>query len=305
MVFNAKDFFTDFGIEYLETGHKHCRYGWIQTKCPFCTGNPGYHLGYNLTHGFFTCWRCGYHPVVRVVHIFTAFGWEKSKELVAEYSDGFCPPPTLPLKDKNNPIHLKLPRFTRVLKEPHKEYLQKRGFIPEVLQEKWRIKGTGPIGVFKHRIIAPIYFNGALVSYQGRDYTDKSNLRYRACDRRSEIIHHKDILYGIDLAKGSSCILVEGITDAWRLGPGAVATFGIKYTESQFALLWERFDKVFIMFDDDKEAVKRAKKLGAELSTVFNIKAEICLIKGDPGSLPQKKADRYKRQLLGKDAGLN
>jgi DNA primase len=179
--------------------------------------------------------------------------------------------------------------------------LQSRNFIPEVLKEKWKIKGTGPIGDYKHRIIAPIYFNGVLVSYQGRDYTGKAERRYMACRKKDELIHHKNILYGIDRAKGSKCILVEGITDVWRLGDGAVGTFGIQYSDYQLVMLWERFNEIYIMFDDDPQAIRRAKTLGQELMTLFNLKVEICIIKGDPGGLPQSTADKYKRQLLGKN----
>ena len=40
--------YQDYGVDHLTEGHKHCRDGWVNTPCPFCSGNDGYHLGWNL-----------------------------------------------------------------------------------------------------------------------------------------------------------------------------------------------------------------------------------------------------------------
>jgi len=37
--------YQDYGIKTESQGGKHSHEGWIQTECPWCTGNPGYHLG--------------------------------------------------------------------------------------------------------------------------------------------------------------------------------------------------------------------------------------------------------------------
>lgn len=300
MIFNAKEFFSDYSIEWREHGHKHCRPGWIQTACPFCTGNPGYHLGYNLDGGFFTCWRCGFHSVIEVVKALSGQDWGRAKKAVSEYNRAFSLTSAhTPTIRQDRRISVRLPRIIHDLKAPHMRYLKKRGYNPRKLAKIWGLMGTGPVGDYKHRIIAPITLNGRLVSYQGRDYTEKSRLRYKACKQRDELIDHKNLLYGLDQAKGTSCILVEGITDVWRLGPGAVATFGIKYKPSQFQLLWERFSKVFVMYDNDPQAIKQAKKIANELVVLFDLDVEICIIKSDPGKLSQKTADKYVRQLLG------
>lgn len=167
-----------------------------------------------------------------------------------------------------------------------------------MVAEIWELQATGPTGKYKHRIIAPIYLNNFLISYQGRDWTEKSGLRYKACELEKEIVAHQEILYGIDLAVHHKVILVEGITDAWRFGPGAVACFGIEMKKRQLLLLMERFSEVYIMFDDDPQAIDQAEEIAADLS-MAGILTEICLIDGDPGALPQKEADDYKKDLLG------
>ena len=294
-MFDFNAYSNDNALETAPMGHKHTRDGWIQVECPFCTGNPGYHLGFNESTGFFNCWRCGWHPNLEVIKFFSGVGWEKAKEILQEYETGIGPSIE---HTREIAKALSLPMGTTRLKRRHRRYLRSRGFDDRKIEEDWELWATGPIGPYKHRIIAPIYFNRYLVSYQGRDFTNKASLRYKACRLKDEVIHHQQILYGIDHAIHHKAILVEGITDAWRLGHGAVACFGIDMTKNQFLLLMERFTEVFIMFDDDPQAIQKAKDIAGNLSMV-GVSTEVCIIEGDPGGLSQTKADRYKVQLLG------
>ena len=296
MSFDALNFFNDHSVEIAPPGHKHHRAGWVHVECPFCTGNLGYHLGFDSAGDYFTCWRCGWHPTLKVVQIFSSVSWHKAKELLRTYQTAHGP--VKQKKRRERPSSLKLPSGSADLARPHVRYLQGRGFDPYRTMEVWGIVGTGPAGKYKHRVIAPIFYNGRLVSYQGRDITGRSELRYKACPQDLELIDHKRILYGIDLAESHKCILVEGITDAWRLGPGAVATFGVKTKHSQILLLAERFSKVFVMFDDDPEGENRAQAIAHDL-WVAGIEVEVCLIDGDPAELPQTEADAIVKQLLG------
>jgi hypothetical protein len=76
----------------------------------------------------------------------------------------------------------------------------------------------------------------------------------------------KDILYGLDFTEGMEHgVLVEGVTDAWRIGAGAVACFGIKYREPQVKLLCERFKRITVFFDPEPQAKIQAKKIIREL----------------------------------------
>lgn len=297
-MFEAKEFYDDHGIRYVTEGNKHCRPGWIQVPCPFCTGNPGWHLGFNLRSDYFNCYRCGFHSTMEVVHSLLSVSWGKAKEIIKEYTSGsssYQPSE----KAKKRATTIKVPS-NGPFGPSYIQYLEGRNFDPYDLIYKWNLLAGGPYGSQRHRIIAPITYNNTIVSYQGRDITDKSDMKYKACKMEKEMIHHKSILYGIDHAKGS-CILVEGITDVWRLGYGAVASFGTSMLKSQICLLAERFEKVFTMFDNgpfDKDAQNAAEKIAYDLA-MMGVETEICLIKGDPGDLPQETADLYKRQLLG------
>lgn len=296
-MFDAHEFYNDYSIRYVSEGHKHCRPGWIQIPCPFCTGNPGFHLGFNLKSGFFNCYRCGFHSTMEVVHSLLSVSWGKAKDIIKEYTSAQTYHQTEKRIKRAAEINLPSngpfgPSYIR--------YLEGRNYNPHDLIHKWDLSAGGPFGKQRHRIIAPITYNNMIVSYTGRDITEKSDLRYKACKIKEEVIHHKNILYGLDHAKGS-CILVEGITDVWRMGYGAVASFGITMMSTQIFLLAEVFNTVFIMFDNgpkDKEAQKAAEKIGYDLASL-GIKTEICLINGDPGDLPQDEADLYKRQLIG------
>lgn len=299
LAFDAENFLVDHGIKYITEGTKHCQYGWIQMECPFCTGNPGYHLGYNLYKDYFNCWRCGFHSTIEVIHAFSLVGWDKAKEVRRQYSAHMSSRAhLLPEKSKEKAEKVLFPKGIGPVTQRHLDYLESRNFDPDRIVKEWGLLGTGPVGPYKHRLIAPIYYNKHLVSYQGRDYTGKSELKYKACPQDMEVIDHKNILYGLDKVRGKMCVLVEGITDAWRLGTGAVASFGIETKPTQIYLLAEKMRKVFVMFDDDPQAVKQAEGIAHNLA-MCGVDTEICLIDGDPGGLEQDIADSYMSELLG------
>jgi DNA primase len=179
------------------------------------------------------------------------------------------------------------------------KYLTGRKFDAEMLERVWGLQGTGPIGDYRNRIILPIYLDGVPVSYQGRDFTGTSKIPYKACPMEQEVIHHKHILYGVDLVPGDTAVLVEGAADAWRLGPGALATFGTGFTLPQLNLFCRRFKRAFILFDPEEAAQQRADMAGALLAA-RRIPTEIlCLTgEGDPGDLKQDDANHLMRGLL-------
>lgn len=72
--------------------------------------------------------------------------------------------------------------------------------------------------------------------------------------------------FTIDKAAGDSCIVVEGVTDVWRLGPGAVATFGIKFRPAQVAMLARHFKTIHVLFDPEPAAQAQARKLATDIS---------------------------------------
>jgi len=299
-MFQARRFYEDYGIDYSDgtISHKHTRRGWINRPCPFCTGNPGLHLGYNESNGYYVCYRCGGHSAAKVVRALRGSSWTEAKRLVSAYGGEEAYKTKRAREAKEKEIEVVLPKGSGPLIEQHRVYLVARYFDPEALEDIWGLLGTNHLGPYKWRIIAPILFGGKLVSYQGRDITGRSDKKYKACARDSEQIHHKQVLYGYDLAD-RDVLVVEGVTDVWRMGPGSVATFGIKYTPAQVKLL-SQFRRVFVWFDEeDPEAEEKNLQLASEL-TALGVDSEVIRagIEGDPGDLNQKDADYVMRELL-------
>lgn len=303
-MFDIYRFFHDHHIPFVTEGHKQCRKGWIQIICPFCYGK--WCMGYQESRESFVCYKCGFHKRIEVFSRLLRISEYETKKVLKTYYE-FHPSlthkhikgierPDITYQKLNS---VTLPIGTQKIGKRHCEYLKNRNFDPEQIEKEWGIKGTNNVGPYKFRIIAPIYFNHQLVSYQGRDITGKSVMKYKACPKSLEKVHHKDILYGIDNAKSTRVVVVEGITDVWRLGYGAVATFGIKYKQSQVKLL-SQFKTVALLYDSSKEdfqAYRQSSKLGAMLSSLGVDVIEVDLESGDPADLSQSDADNLMKEL--------
>jgi len=294
-------FYDDHAIPYQTEGHKHCRPGWVNIECPFCAGNPGLHLGYDLSGNYFVCWRCGWKSNVAVVSKLLGISPQEAKIVVKQY--GGKSRQAKKAKVQINLKKHKAPSGLIPLTNHHRNYLAKRGFIPEQLEEEWQLQSTGPMSLldginYSHRIFIPIFWEGRRVSYQTRTTNPDNDLRYMACPEEREEIKHKHILYKHKHPDFNNrrCICVEGDNDVWRLGRNAVATLGIKYTQPQLRLL-SQYDEVIVLFDSDPQAIEQAKKLVAELR-FRGTKASQYIIDGDPGDLSQEEADKLVKKLL-------
>lgn len=291
--------YNDFNIEYRTEGHKHARPGWVNVECPFCTGNPGLHLGYFTDENYFHCWRCGGHKTREVIATLLHVSEYEAAQIIRSYG-GF-------VRTKKVEVTIKLKAFKTPpgilpLIDKHKSYLKKRKFDPARLEELWGIQSIGPVSKldeinYSHRIFIPIYWSGKLVTFQARDTTGKHPLKYLACPKDRELVNIKHIIYGKPEYWGDIGICVEGVTDVWRLGPNAFCVFGIKFTPAQVRVIKQNFKRVAVMFDDDPQAQVEAKKLISELRfrgvDAWNVEVE-----GDPGGLPQEVADGLVKKIL-------
>jgi hypothetical protein len=299
-MFDAIQFLKDHNIPYFTEG-KNCQDGWTNVQCPFCQDHSN-HLGINhsVDNGYGHCHICGHKFLDSIIINLINCTKREAKQIIKDYNINYMKEALNKKRKKATAKKLELPKGTSDITERHRRYLVKRNFDPYEIIRHWGIKGTNHIGSYKFRIIAPIMLDGRLVSYQGRDITNKQALRYKACEIENEIIHHKHILYGMDNVKDKKGILVEGITDAWRFGKGAVATFGTTYTTEQVNFIIKRFEELYILFDsNDPLAIDKAEKLAYQLSGV-SLKVEIIELdyNDDPGSLPQKEAMYIKKELL-------
>lgn len=300
MKFNTSAFLRDYRIEIAPPGHQHCTPGRVQVHCPFCFGKKNFHLGIHYSNGRIDCWRCGNHKVLDTIQGLLQCPPNEARQLLGKYSTGPIEEPSSlsPKKSKSNITEFSLPAGTGPMEYRHKNYLLNRIFDFEKLETLWKLQGTGPYGDYKFRIIIPIFQDEKLVSYQGRDITDRAKLRYKACPRDKELIHHKHCLYGLDNIPRTTVVVCEGVTDVWRLGPGAVATFGITWTKQQLTRL-RKFEQIFIFYDSGKAAQIQAQKMANELSM---LNKTVTIVDDpdldDPASLSQKKADRIMEKFL-------
>jgi len=269
----------------LTTEGKHATRGWIQTECPFCTGKPGFHLGYNLSRRYFHCWRCGWKPTVAVLR---ELGWEAEEAWrIFRQAKSARPYHQIEREEKDRTLQeIKLPAGSGPLSKAARRYLIRRRFLPNRLEKIWQLRSTGPEGgKYKYRIIIPVFMDGRLLSFQARDYTGKASIPYLA-PPNSQI---KRLIYGWDYVMDGSAVVVEGVTDAWRIGPGAVATFGTGWTPEQRNILGT-LRKALIAFDPEPQAQDRALRLAAELSMVGT---EVQILEGletDPGDMTEEEA---------------
>lgn len=302
------DLFNDFSIPYQTEGHKHCRPGWVNVECPFCSGNPGLHLGYDLQGDYFVCWRCGWKPVVKTISKLLGISENEAREIIKNYGGKTKRKKSLHTEKILHKKKFKVPTNLQPLQSAHKKYLLKRKFDPEYLESIWKIQATNYVSSldglsYAHRIFIPFFWENEMVSFQCRDITGKSTWRYLACPENREKIKHKHILYKHPNFYGDTCICVEGVTDVWRFGIDAVATMGIKYTAEQIQCLSSQYQRVFVAFDDDPQATIQAKRLISELR-FRKVEAHFVKIVGDPGSMPQDQANYLVRSLLAKERSI-
>lgn len=297
----------DYGIPYVtESEHHHATAGWINIHCPFCHGSKNFHLGINIYQPMVShCWRCGGHSTASVLSRILNISVEKAKNLIQEYAG-----PTVTIRKKAEEprvsiLPIKFPRpYFEHLNEAGKRYLERRGFDPEKLEKKWRLKQTGPVSFldkipYRNRIIIPIYWKGRLVSFQTRDITGKAEQRYLACPIRREVIHHKHIVYGKEneWKKYNALIVVEGVVDVWKLGSSAVATFGTSFTMEQVLALAKIHDRFFIVYDNEPQAQQQARKLAVKLKALGK-KVFVETVNTDAGDMKIKDARHFVKTLL-------
>ncbi len=295
----------DYNIPYIAEGHKHCTDGWINVHCPFCPGSQDYHLGIHTEYPVSNCWRCGGHSTVMALSRILNLHHKEVEEIIKKYAGKRGLKREAPeAKVSLNPF--KFPQPCDKLNSWGREYLEGRGFDPEKIERVWGLQQTGPVSFldgiqYNNRIVIPINWNGQTVSFQTRDITDKSDRKYLACPMRREIIHHKNILYGKQKrwGRGRALIIVEGVTDVWRLGGRAVATFGTSFKTEQVLQLSGAGERFFIIFDNEPQAQQQAQKLATKLK-VLGKQAHIMTVIGDPGSMKQDDANHLIQGLLGK-----
>lgn len=297
--FNAVQFFKDYRIHYWTEG-KNVSPGWVNTQCMFCDDSSN-HLGWNLSKGYVNCWKCGVHPLKEAISRLLKISQDRAFSIIKEYEE---------VSSTYLKQHKKIAQAESVqipgseLSKYHRKYLESRNYDPDKLIEKYGITGTNPGEEWEKlnyelRIIVPIIFNRQVISFQGRDITDKQKERYKGCPIEKSVINYKHVFYNLDNANSDKVCVVEGIPDVWRMGDGFICSFGSTLHSSQIRILSEYFNTIYFLFDSEDEAQKKAKEYGNQLASMGK-KVEVFDLHEDnldPGDLPEYEVEEIRKEL--------
>lgn len=276
-------------IQYFDgQGHHHCRPGWIQLDCPYCGKNSGkFHLGYNKHSHYFVCWKCGGLPLIRTLADITGFSYKESKQLCGDID----PVEEEVIVEKRGTLIV--PRSCRTLLHQHKEYLRSRKLNPDEIVQLWHVKGIGIASELSWRLFIPIEQRSEVVSWTTRSLKPNAVLRYISAKPEEEKLNHKHLLYGSDFVR-HSVVVVEGPIDVWRIGPGAVCTFGLQYTQQQLLKL-VKYPIRYICYDNEPKARTRAVALAESLGVFPGQTYQITLDAKDAGEASEKELRKLRK----------
>lgn len=264
--------------------------GWIGINCQFCLDHSN-HLGINLRSKAFSCFKCAEKGnAVKLVCAIDGCSVPTALSTMKEFGDGTFVP-----REKHYQSKVKFPMgTTKMFSGAAISFLESRRYDAEAVITKYDLYLTGPLSDYKHRIIIPVFVNNRIVSFTGRDITGQSGSKYRNSSEQYSIRDVKQCLYNMDHVYRNRAVVVEGIFDAWRIGDGAVATFGTKYTREQLRLL-KGLKQVFVLYDSDAYSI--AEKLAYDL-TAFVPQVEILkLSEGDPDNLTDDDVRALRKDL--------
>ena len=151
-----------------------------------------------------------------------------------------------------------------------------------------------------YRVIIPIIdTDGRICSYQGRAYAGQ-DLRYKTLSIEKSLVDPKKMLFNLNNCNKDYVVVTEGPMDTIKWGDGACATLGTSVTEAQIQLLTE-YKKVFIIFDSEEAAQKRARKLADRVSAL-GVKEVSVIDLEDPeskdlGGMDYRQISKIKEEL--------
>ena len=306
---NFQKLFEDYKIPYSTKINR----GWINTNCPYDDIKAdSFNMGFNPAgSGYCTCWKCGGNDLNRTLSLLLGIPRTELPAVLSQYEGRSGVLQELNKKTAKAK-HLELPNqgFTSA----ERKYLLSRNFSPRFLHEKYGVVGGGIAGDWKYRIIIPLYYKGVLVSWTGRSILDKQTLkdkkipRYKNLAVEKSVINPKECLFNIDNCNDSKVILTEGAFDVMRFGSlslskkdNIMCSFGTELTQAQVKIIAERFEKVFIMFDNEPEAQKKARKFGMQIASI-GVEVEVVdayseFDKNDGGELSDEEVKKIRTEL--------
>jgi len=290
---NITDLLDENEIPYKQVGEdSHARLGWLQVACPFCgEGSNKYHLGINIEHHYANCWKCGSHGLIGALALLTGLPTFDIQKTLSSFLCGKAP------ERIQHRGSLKIPVGLEPLSPVHRAYLSRRGLDAKLTASQWDLSGIRIHARLPWRIFIPIIHHDKVVSWTTRSIGNNPRRRYISARPEEEIIPHKQLLYGEDYAR-HSVVVVEGPADAWRIGPGAVATLGLSYTQRQVRAI-AKYPLRGICFDREPDARRRGERLCEELSAYPGTTHLIELDSDDPGEATDAEICRIRTEFFG------
>lgn len=176
------------------------------------------------------------------------------------------------------------------------DYLISRGFDPTELSNNYFVKyvpegttymdGEEEKEFFDERLLIPIIQGRVMVSWQARRAKDLHKDKYKYLNEPS--CKKATYLYNMDRALfHKRIVIVEGVTDVWRLGDNAIAIFGKKPSKTQrdmMKTLWGFNGQAVLCMDPDVDTKERDDIIGLlrEARAFPGGVAELRLTGGDP-----------------------
>lgn len=289
MNFNAVAFCQDYNIEYALEG-KNISPGWVGINDPFSRDiDTSHHGGINPDGGYYYSWKTDWHSLEDLIIELLGVDYMHAKMIIKEYSYESFGEEVIKVKQR---FEISEYPTTRAMRD----FLRSRRFNAKYLIEKYDLRGSAN----GRKIVIPVYYNGEIVSYQERNIDYKF---YKACPKDKAILNYKDILYNLDNCIVDTVVVVEGVTDVWRMGDNCACTFGKSVTKKQLILLGQKFKKIIFMFDPEYGAQRDAKKIGVELAMMgaeVILENAYCDLLGvsDPGEFTNKQAKQVMKKLV-------
>lgn len=267
--FDVRSWLDNMGMGYYESGEKNVSDGWVGISCPFC-GDDSSHLGIHCEDGnYFYCWVCGERgDIVTLIRALEEVGFHMAKERLRQHQTLF---PVVRRREQERAYAQVLPEgFERVIEgeEPPlvRQWFRRRNFDLGICQEYGL--GWVPCGEYQLRLIVPMRLDGAVVSFQAVDMTGRARVGYLDCPKGRAVVPNDRLLYGMEDV-GSQVILVEGVTDRWRMGRDAKAILTKNWTMAQMTMLYRRAKGRRMKVLLDMDAMREGKRLANLLSELF------------------------------------
>lgn len=195
-------------------------------------------------------------------------------------------------------------------KHPAIQYLLYRNFDPLEIENIWKVvfcfhhtpstspQSNAPRINLTGRLIIPIIEEGKTRGIQARSIFPSTNPRYLSLFRKSKYIYGYDQVNTIE--NPEKIIIVEGVTDVWRYGPGAVCIFGkdasIEQIEKILYLIKTKKPKrVYGIADgDDPQSYEKFSTLCRKINSLIldSICLPVCCPQGrDPADLSKSEIE--------------